>query len=272
MPTTNTEGIPRGTQTLARGFDVLDAVANGASSVREVASVTGLSRSTAHRLCQMLTSRQCLVADAEAGLRLGPRMITYGYLAQTANPIHVVAKPIMLELAREQHDTVHLGARVGDEVLYLEKIDGQRGARMRSQIGGRMPLTRTALGMALLLDDPPDAWERMFRAQSSANSPKAVSSSSFVSTMRVYRRRGVTLDLEDNEVGIRCVAVPIRSVDGTIKASLSISATLPYMPDQRMAGLGVSLLRAAKVISRSIGAPQKTGGGTHLGASRPVDP
>src|SRR5580700_10708392 len=43
-----------GAQTLARGLEVLRAVAGGATNLREVQDATGLSRSTAHRLVQLL--------------------------------------------------------------------------------------------------------------------------------------------------------------------------------------------------------------------------
>ncbi|WP_231873580.1 IclR family transcriptional regulator domain-containing protein [Acetobacter tropicalis] len=49
----------------------------------------------------------------------------------------------------------------GVEVLYLDKIPGQRGLEMRSRIGKRMPLASTGLGKALMLDLPESEWRTL---------------------------------------------------------------------------------------------------------------
>jgi hypothetical protein len=49
-----------GTQTLARGLEVLDAVAEGATTLVELAGAIGLTRSTTHRLAATLVERRYL--------------------------------------------------------------------------------------------------------------------------------------------------------------------------------------------------------------------
>lgn len=76
--------------------------------------------------------------------------------------------------------------------------------------------------------------------------------------MKTYAREDIALDLEDNEPGIRCVAAPIRDGSGKIIAAISMSATNPYMPDERMKVLKSVMGSTAAQISRKLGYTGKT--------------
>lgn len=81
--------------------------------------------------------------------------------------------------------------------------------------------------------------------------------------MAGYAERDVSFDLEENEPGIRCVAAPVRDATSTIVGAISVSATTPYMPEQRMRGLIPVVRAAAGRISAGLG---------HAGGSgEPVD-
>jgi DNA-binding IclR family transcriptional regulator len=71
--------------------------------------------------------------------------------------------------------------------------------------------------------------------------------------MRSYAEQGATLDLEENEPGIRCVAAAIRDGSGAIVAAISISATNPYMPTDRMQALVPVMQQTALIISKRLG-------------------
>jgi len=247
------DDIPPGTQTLARGLAVVRAVADGAQDLREVVERTGLGRSTAHRLAQLLV-KEGYLRSGSRGYALGPALIELGFKALHGNPLPVVARPILLELSAQVLDTVHLAVEDGGSVLYLDKISGTRGAEMRSRIGHRMPLTRTGIGMALLLDSA-ERWEPQHAADD-AQTPctgKSHDSTRFCARMQAYAHAGAAMDLEDNEPGIRCVAAPIRDASRAIVGAVSISATTPYMPAERMRGVVPVIRRAAGRISVALG-------------------
>jgi DNA-binding IclR family transcriptional regulator len=244
---------PPGTQTLARGLTVIRAVADGAADLRALVERTGLGRSTAHRLIQLLV-REGYVRAGRDGYSLGPTLIELGFQALHGNPLPVVARPVLEELSEQLRDTVHLAVRDGSSVLYLDKLPGTRGAEMRSRIGHRMPLTRTGVGMALLLDSSAE-WEPLYRAETPVEPGhvRPQDLEAFLARMREYAVSRVAMDLEDNEPGIRCVAAPVRDATGTIAGAISVSATRPYMPAGRMRGLVPVVGRAAQRISAALG-------------------
>ena len=71
--------------------------------------------------------------------------------------------------------------------------------------------------------------------------------------MHGYAQKGYAFDLEENEDQIRCVAAPIRSVNGQIVAALSVSSAAQYMSDARMTELTKTVTEAADAISADLG-------------------
>ena len=247
------ETIPQGTQTLAKGLQVISAIAHGSTTLKAVVESTGIGRSSAHRMIQLLVHMGYLRHGSPGEFRLGPTLIEYGFTALNQDPLPVVARESLDALAARTQDTIHLSVEDAESVLYLHKIPGTRGAEMRSRIGHRMPMTRTGVGKALLLGQE-DRWERVFTTENPGFSSPAVEA--FVNRMRDYTRDGATFDLEENEPGIRCVAAPIRDGSGSIVAGVSLSATRPYMPKDRMHALVPVMKAAAKEISVKLGYQQ----------------
>jgi DNA-binding IclR family transcriptional regulator len=248
---------PPGTQTLARGIAVVNAVAGGRTRLRDIAEETGIGRSTTHRLLQLLLATGYLRQLDDGAYALGPALIELGYQALQENPVTGVAAPVLRALAERVHDTVHLGIEDRGQVLYLDKIPATRGAVMRSQIGHRMPLTRTGIGKALLLDSP-GRWSERFLAERPAGAGRGLehdvlTADAFVHVMEASAARGVAFDLEENEPGILCVAAPVRDTSGAIVAAVSVAATRPYMPPARLETLAPIVQDAAARISAGLG-------------------
>jgi DNA-binding IclR family transcriptional regulator len=241
---------PAGTQTLARGLAVVAAVARGHDTLRDVVAATGVGRSTTHRLLQLLVAAGYLRRFDDGRYALGPTLVELGYQALQENPVTVAAAPVLRDLAAQVHATVHLAVEDRGQVLYLDKLPGPDGAAMRSVIGHRMPLTRTGIGKALLLDSP-GRWRERFRAERRAADPPAadvLTPDGFVTVMAEAARRGVAFDLEENEPGILCVAAPVRDAAGAVVAAVSVSAARPAMPPARLDALTPVVLRAARRI------------------------
>jgi len=252
-----------GTQTLLRGLAVLEAAAGGAHDLRAFAAALGTTRSTTHRLVSSLVQARYLRQVGSAYL-LGPKLIELGTIALEQMPLTKVAHPHLERLAQLTQDTIHLGVRDGDDVLYIDKIPGQRGLEMRSRIGHRMPLASTGIGKAMMLDLAPAQWDHLFEASSRTLAAMPFKPDSqptpavFLERMARYAVGGYTFDLEENEASIRCVAAPVRDASGAIVAALSVASTVPYMPAERMDELIAVVQTEARAISEEIGwrAPQ----------------
>jgi len=252
---------PTGTQTLLRGLAVIQAVAGGARDLKEIARRIGTTRSTTHRLASCLVDERYLRVLPQVGYLLGPRLIELGFQAREEVPLVMLATPWLDELSALTGDTIHLAIRDGDEVLYLHKTPGRNGPEMRSRVGHRMPLARTGIGKALMLDASEAEWQRLFEQGEALAAKSALwpdhpqlTWPQFQARMRTYVAGRYAFDLEDNEPSIRCVAAPIRDASGQIVAAISVASTVPYMPLEKMHSLVPVVQKAAQAVCAELGA------------------
>ncbi|MBT3069120.1 IclR family transcriptional regulator [Rhodoferax sp. U11-2br] len=247
-----------GTQTLLRGLALLECVAQGISDVKGIAAHLGTPRSTTHRMLNSLVAEGYLHHVPYGGYSLGFRLIYLGTKAQEQRPLGALARPFLEELAAMTGDTVHLGTQEGNRVFYLDKISGTKGLEMRSRIGNRMPLASTGVGKALMLGLVPEAWQALYNEavaeKVAAGEPVLLSPwPQFQEDMLSYRAQGWVMDLEENEIGIRCVGAPVRDVSGEVVAAVSVASAAPYITRERMLALGPTVRNVAHKISEQLG-------------------
>lgn len=244
-----------GTQTLVRGLALLECVADGVSHVKGISTRLGTRRSTTHRMLSSLVAEGYLHHVPHRGYTLGPQLIRLGQRALEQRPIAGIARRQIEELARRTSDTVHLGVLDGAKVLYLDKIPGTRGLEMRSRIGQQMPLALTGLGKALMFGIPRERWKGLYDEALGLASPDAhpLAWPDYEVQLLAATERGWAYDLEENELGIRCVAAPVHDISGGIVAAISISSPIFYMAEARMRELGPVIRATADAVSRDLG-------------------
>ena len=241
-----------GSQTLTRGLDVIELVADGPIALGELADRLGLTRSTTHRLASALVDRRYLRFVPRSGYSLGPKLLELGFRVRDELDLPRVAAPQLERLALLTEDTVHLGILDRGRVQYLDKITGKRRINISSRVGELQPVHSTGLGKALILDHDEESWKNFFRAEnSSQRTPDALAK--WLERMRTYAQAGYAFDLEENEDQIRCVAAPVRDVAGRIIAAISVSSAAQYMNDQRMQALVTDVVETARRISEDLG-------------------
>ncbi|KYD22411.1 IclR family transcriptional regulator C-terminal domain-containing protein [Geobacillus stearothermophilus] len=75
----------------------------------------------------------------------------------------------------------------------------------------------------------------------------------FFRELDTIRQNGYALDLEENEYGIRCVAVPIFDYTGSVVAAVSVSGPTIRMTDDRIMRLAARMRQIGKELSARLG-------------------
>ena len=161
----------------------------------------------------------------------------------------------MRELSRLTKETIHLGALEEDSIVYIHKIDSLYNLRMYSRIGRRNPLHTTAIGKVLL------AWRDRTEVQailsevefrrSTANT--IVSAEALLEVLDQVKVQGFGEDNEEQEEGLRCIAVPVFDRFGVVIAGLSISFPTIRFSEEAKNEYVAMLHRAARNISDQLG-------------------
>lgn len=241
-------------QVVERMMKLLDVLAQHADPVplKQLALETGLHPSTAHRILGAMT-QSGFVERADAGVyRLGIRLLELGSLVKSRISLRETAMPYMLKLHAATGESVNLGIRAGDEIVYVERTSsGRSSVRVVHIVGARAPLHTTATGKLFLVDDGPDLVRDYARRTGlPPSTPASISTlAALEKELDRVRRHGVGFDLDEVEAGVRCIAAGIRDNNGVLIAGLSLST-----PSERFNPDWAPLVRdAADEISKALG-------------------
>lgn len=214
-------------QGLARGLAALRIIAeNGeAMTLAALARAMDLPKSTLIRLLAVMEEQQFVRKAGEPpayalGRSLQP--IAEAYLAPE---IGEVAAPVMQRLASELGFTSNLGILEGTFVLHVHVEEPPRALRFAT--GGSLDHTYcTGLGKMLLTTVPAaDLTDHLPQEEPfEAFTPSTVTSrAELLDELDRVRKRGVSIDNEERNRGVTCMAVLIPG-DMPLAVSLSISA------------------------------------------------
>jgi DNA-binding IclR family transcriptional regulator len=228
----------------------------------ELVRRTGLPKSTAHRLLGELVDLR-LLERTPHGYRLGGRLFELGMRASVERGLMEVAIPYMEDLYERTHETVHLGVREGTEVVYVAKIGGHRQAVAPSRIGGRMPLSCTAIGKALLAFAPTEVTDEVVLAGLERRTPRTIVAPGVLRRqLGAVRERGVSYEHEESTVGISCVAAPVLDPDEQVIAAISVTGPVTRFrpesaaPAVRAAAAGIAATWARRPTQRDADLPR----------------
>lgn len=241
---------PQGTQTLGRGLSIILAVRAGVDTLSELSLEIGCTRSTTQRLTAALLQQGWLRLKSMGRYGLGEKLTSLTSQAQNTSPMLALAAPILQGLRDVTGEMVHLGVRSDGHAVYLMRVEGRKPLALRSRTGQYILLARSATGRALLLDEMETDWARLYRA-SYRHVPSGLPA--WINRMRAYRATECVFDLEDDEIGIHCVAAPVRDASGGIVAAISVTASAAELPLVRMRMLAPQLRNAASQLSARLG-------------------
>lgn len=216
-------------QVIERMMSLIDALAETAepASLKALSKATGLHPSTAHRILAAMTHSR-LVERYDAGsYGLGIRFLELGNIVKTRFNIRDIALPFMQNLHETIGEAINLGIRDGDEIIYLERTSSGRSlVRVVYLVGARAPLHLTSLGkLFLAADTPANVRAYAERTRLPGKTPFSLTTlEQLEKELETIRREDLAYDNEEAEIGLRCVAAPIRNDEGTLVAGLSISA------------------------------------------------
>ena len=151
-------------------------------------------------------------------------------------------------------EAVHLVIRDGQDIVYIYKTESGP-MRMSSRVGLRSPLYCTGVGKAILATLPADEvaqiWQHTTPQKLTAHT--IVEYDALQAQLTEVRTNGYAIDDEENELGVRCVAVAIPGVGGRADSAFSISGLAPYMTTERIRRIATLALDARTDIMADLG-------------------
>jgi DNA-binding IclR family transcriptional regulator len=257
VPKPRTDAAPEarsGIQVIERMMKLLDVLSYHPDpvSLKQLALETGLHPSTAHRILAAMTASGFVERADPGTYRLGIRLLELGNVVKSRINIRDSAMPLMQRLHGDLGESVNLGVRQGDEIVYVERTSsGRSSVRVVHLVGARAPLHVTAVGKLYLAEDGlQKIRDYAVRTGLPRFTPTSITTlPALEKEIERVRRHGVAFDNEEIETGLRCIAAPVRDDTGELVAGLSVSAPAErHNPDW-----APTIRAAADEISAAIG-------------------
>jgi IclR family acetate operon transcriptional repressor len=138
---------------IARVIDIFEAfqASQRPLSLTELADAVGVPKSTCHAIVSTLTARGYLYTLSRPRA-LYPTRRMFDVMADIVakDPFIERATPVLERLRDTTRETVILGKRQGDSVIYLQVIEGLHSIRYSAKPGEFKPLHSSSIGKALL--------------------------------------------------------------------------------------------------------------------------
>ena len=225
-------------------------------SLTEIARLTALPVSTAHRLVTELEGSGLLERTDDAEFRAGLPLQVLSYGTSCSPGILEAARCALVDLATAARARARLGILIGLQVAFIEKHCDYCPVTTVGQ-ASKLPAHATALGKALLAFSPAEVIDRIITNGLERYTPHTLTDPEKLRRcLATTKRTRVAFVRSEFQQGISAVAVPVFGADGAVVAALEI--TVPNLCVDLQAANCV-LTVAARGISRELLAVPGTG-------------
>jgi IclR family KDG regulon transcriptional repressor len=245
-------------KSLNKALDIIDAVSKlGKAGISDISSMTGFPTTTVHRIAATLVKRKYFNQDpVSKNYSLSLRFLELGTKVQQQSDLPTTARPHLHKLMSETGESANLAIWDGDSVVYLDQVQSNKSIlKTFTQLGSRVPFYSTGVGKMLLSQwSKPEIDSYLKRTRLTLHTPKTlVSRSKILKELEQISTQGYSIDDEEMEAGVRCVAALVFDHRQNVVAAISISGAAMRITPDRFEDLGKKVKQCALNISRDLG-------------------
>lgn len=204
---------------------LLTCLEGGPASLAELATATGISRPTTHRLATALMVHRMIARDDLGNYCLGPRL---GELSRAArgDTLSVLAMSVLTDLCAVTGESAQVFERAGDARRCIAAVERTEGLRDTVPIGAELSLQAGSAAQVLLAWQPSEVYRRL------------LSGARFtMDDLDRVRSRGWAHSVGQREEGVCSVSAPVFAgvpFRGAAESRIPIAAVSVSGPIQRM--------------------------------------
>ncbi len=210
-----------------KAFRLLDVYLNDKQEwgVRELAKKAGYNKTTTYRLLSTLESLDIVQKNGDDKYILGLKLFELGNLVSIHKSLRNYSRIPLENIAKEIKETVHFGVLSNNRILYLNKAESPLGLKVSTQIGSYQEAYCTALGKVLLAYSSKNLISDYFKnVKLEAHTSNTITSAKdLLIELKQIREKEYALDMEELELGLICIAIPVFNKNKEVVASISVS-------------------------------------------------
>ncbi len=225
------EGVKKN-QSAGKALQILEVMVehNGPVRLQELAAELKMPESTVLRFLNTLIEYGYVIrAPRTSRYSLSLKLARLGNRVHSNFPYQRVLHPYLEEVSRELKEPVSLTVEQDRRVVYIDTVDGpDHMLKTLQRIGKVAPMHSTAAGKVLLLNYGESVLEEFVEEKGlPAFTEKTITTATdFFTELKTVKKRGYAYDNEECEVGVKCIAFPVKDFTGKNIAALSVSAPM----------------------------------------------
>lgn len=224
---------------LARGFAILRAFQIGDMHLgnAEIAERVGLPKATVSRLTQTLAEIGMLTyLDSIGKYELAPAVLSLGYTVLSRGEMHTLARPYMLQLAKDSGLGVGLGIRDGIDMTIIEYARGHYSSTMTAiGVGRRLPVGVTSMGWAAVHSLSASEQAEAFAELRAANPERAdVIQARMLKAFEEIHKNGFCTSSGEFSPAYNSVGVPLLHPNGSDVLAFHIAGPAYFLSPEDM--------------------------------------
>jgi len=205
--------------------------------VTELSKRLKLHKNNVFRLLATLESRGYIEQNkATENYRLGLKALELGQTFIKQMGLLRQAKPILEKIVGSCNETAYVAIFKEGSIVYLDVIETDMTVRVVSRVGSRLPAYCTASGKVHLAHLSDDEINELFpnRQFKSYTKTTITDREQLKEVLKTVVEKGYAIDDEEMDIGVRCVAAPIRDYTRRIVGAISISGPTMRLSDERI--------------------------------------
>ncbi|MEQ8896843.1 MAG: IclR family transcriptional regulator [Roseovarius sp.] len=222
----------------------------------ELADDLTQSPATVYRVLVTLETRGLVEFDpAEQLWHIGAQafVIGAGFLRRTS--LVERARPILRRLMELTGETANLGREQDGQVLFLSQVETNATIRAFFPPGTLAEMHSSGIGKVLLAQMPEDRVARILsdHPMQAFTANTLTDPASLARELATIREQGFSIDAEERNEGMRCIAAPVFDHSRTAVAGLSVSGPTSRVSEDKTEEFSRAVLHAAQDLSAALG-------------------
>ncbi|MBN2426763.1 MAG: IclR family transcriptional regulator [Deltaproteobacteria bacterium] len=227
--------------------------------VTELSKRLKLHKNNVFRLLATLESRGYVEQNrATENYRLGLKSLELGQTFIKQMGLLRQAQPVLEKMVEECNETSYISIFKDGFIVYLEIEETTMTVRVVPRIGIRLPAYCTAAGKVHLAFLREEELDKLYAKTKllSFTSNTLSDLNALKTELEEIRKNGFAIDNEEYDIGVRCVAAPIRDYTRRVVGAVSLSGPSMRFTDERMEKELVPIVvREGKDLSTRLGYP-----------------
>ncbi|NCZ66182.1 MAG: IclR family transcriptional regulator [Rhodobacteraceae bacterium] len=243
-------------KSLDRALHVFKHLSLGESKpLTELAEETDQSPATVYRILITLQGQGLVEFDSgDQVWHIGPQAFVIGSRFLRRTSLVERARPIMRKLMETTGETANLGIEKEGKVLFLNQVETHESIRAFFPPGTLSDMHSSGIGKALLAHMDVDRRLRIIKTMSLESYTKftITDADALDRDLEDIQNRGYSIDNEERNLGMRCIAAPVFDFNREVIAGISVSGPTSRVGTENLPAISIDVVHAAKALTEAI--------------------